>query len=56
MIVYKATNTLNGKVYIGQTIQTLDKRANQHYRDMRSIKKNTPFQDAIQKYGFGNFE
>lgn len=26
MIIYKATNLLNGKVYIGQTIQTLKDR------------------------------
>lgn len=30
MIVYKITNNLNGKVYIGLTLNPLDLRWNQH--------------------------
>ena len=56
MIIYKATNKINGKIYIGQTINTLAYRANQHLRETRSAKKkNTYFHNAIQKYGFENF-
>ena len=28
--IYKITNTLNGKVYIGQTVKRLQKRFTQH--------------------------
>ena len=30
-IIYKATNIKNNKVYIGQTIHTLEKRKRNHY-------------------------
>lgn len=56
MIIYKATNIINNKVYIGQTVNTLEYRANQHLRETKSNKrKNTYFHNAIQKYGFENF-
>lgn len=56
MIIYKATNIINNKVYIGQTTNTLEYRANQHLRETRSAKKkNTYFHNAINKYGFENF-
>ena len=29
-IIYKVTNKENGKIYIGQTIQTLNERKNKH--------------------------
>jgi len=28
--IYKITNILNGKIYIGQTVKTIEKRFNQH--------------------------
>ena len=34
-IIYKATNLVNGKVYIGQTINTLNKRKMEHYQDAK---------------------
>lgn len=57
MIVYKATNLVNGKVYIGQTVNSLEYRKDQHFRETRSDKrKNTYFHNAIEKYGENNFE
>lgn len=53
MIVYKATNILNGKVYIGITMKTLKHRISIHKKDAKS--KNTYFYRAINKYGFENF-
>ena len=48
MIIYKATNKKDGKVYIGQTKQELKDRAAQHYREARSEKrKTTPFHEAL---------
>lgn len=56
MTVYKATNLINNKVYIGQTHNAVEHRANQHWREAKSVKKkNTYFHEAILKYGFENF-
>lgn len=56
MIIYKAQNNINNKIYIGQTTQTLESRANQHYRDAKCKKKKHPFfHEEIIKYGFNNF-
>ncbi len=35
MIIYRATNLLNGKMYIGQTIKTLEKRRYSHISDAK---------------------
>jgi group I intron endonuclease len=57
MIIYKATNLINGKVYIGQTINTLRYRSEQHRREAKiDDRKHTYFHNAIRKYGFENFE
>ena len=54
MIIYKLTNKVNNKVYIGQTKQTLEARWNQHLVYMRK-KKNTKISNALRKYGPENF-
>ncbi len=52
MIIYKITNKINGKVYIGQTTRSLKERWWQHCRK----KAYCPFiHHAIQKYGKENF-
>lgn len=51
MIIYKFTNKLNGKIYIGQTTLTLKKRSSQHY----SAKDEVYFHRALKKYGKENF-
>lgn len=51
MIVYKITNKINGKIYIGQTIGTLRNRWNSHCRN----KKFSLITVAINKYGRENF-
>ena len=50
MIVYKITNLLSGKIYVGQTVRTLEKRINQHKRRTESA-----ISQAIKKYGWENF-
>jgi group I intron endonuclease len=58
MIIYKITNTINNKVYIGQTIVKLSDRISGHYADSkrdRKTKCKTKISKAISKYGFENF-
>lgn len=51
-IIYKITNTKNGKIYIGQTIRTLAERFTCHCKPCSASKKNgMPIAKAIQKYG-----
>lgn len=52
-IVYKYTNKINGKIYIGQTSFTLEQRAG---KDGSNYHGSTYFYSAIQKYGWNNFE
>jgi group I intron endonuclease len=54
-IVYKVTNLINGRVYIGQTYKTLEKRNQEHFSDaLYDFSKgitNQPFHLALMKYG-----
>ncbi len=54
MIVYKATNRINGKVYVGQTTYNLQQRRSTHIAGMNR-KNNTYFHNALLKYGIDNF-
>jgi group I intron endonuclease len=54
MIIYKATNKINGKIYIGKTMTTLKRRMSEHKR--RSKNSNMYFHNAIRKYGIENFD
>lgn len=49
--IYKITNKVNNKVYIGQTRYTVEFRWRQHQHK----KDNTYFHNAIRKYGAQNF-
>ena len=51
--IYKITNTINGKVYIGQTRRTLAVRWNQHKTCSRTY--GFPLYAAMRKYGVENF-
>ena len=55
MIIYKATNKINGKCYIGQTRHSLEHRKAIHLRCAKKGVK-THFYQAIRKYGEENFE
>lgn len=52
MIIYSATNTLNGKMYIGQTKKTLNERIVSHYKNRYKApaERRTHFQNALIKY------
>ena len=51
--LYKITNAVNGKTYIGITKQTLEERLTLHISHSRNPKY--PIQYAINKYGSENF-
>jgi len=58
-IIYKATNIVNSKVYIGQTTHTLEHRKKNHIALMncqiRNNKKILYFYKAIEKHGIDSF-
>ena len=54
MIVYKITNKVNGKVYIGQTSETLQKRFSRHM-GYQALEHDTKFYRAVRKYGKDSF-
>ena len=56
MIIYKVTNTINNKIYIGKTIRTLKERTQEHARDSKNNRYNFVFHNAIRKYGHENFK
>lgn len=54
--IYKITNTINGKMYIGKTEQTIEKRFQQHCSDsQRDGMSNRPLYKAMRKYGVDFF-
>jgi len=58
-MLYKATNKINGKCYIGQTMQDLEQRKAEHLSAAFSVKSkryNCHFCRAIRKYGKESFE
>ena len=57
MIIYKATNIKNNKIYIGATIRTLNERKSQHIScALRNADNNNRyFYNAIRKNGPENF-
>ena len=53
-IIYKATNTVNGKCYIGQTGVSLEARKRKHIS--AAEKRDIYFCNALRKYGKENFQ
>lgn len=55
--IYKVTNKINGKIYIGQTIQSVKDRWYRHCgkSGISKAELNTHFKRAILKYGKENF-
>ena len=57
--IYKVTNKINGKLYIGQTSRTLKKRKSAHISNSfnpNALDYDCAFHKAIRKYEPDNFE
>ena len=55
--IYKITNQINQKVYVGKTTKTIEKRWNEHISDsQRENICNRPLYKAFHKYGIENFK
>lgn len=53
--IYKITNSINGKIYIGKTYKTIEQRFKEHFKDSKRYK-NRPLYRAINKYGIESFK
>ena len=54
--IYKITNKINGKVYIGKTERDVEKRWQEHCRESKKKRcEKRPLYNAINKYGAENF-
>lgn len=54
--IYKITNKINGKVYIGKTMFSIEERWKQHCRErIRNRCEKRPLYNAMNKYGVENF-
>lgn len=54
--IYKITNDINNKVYIGKTEWSIEKRFKEHLRDAnKQYRQNRPLYRAIHKYGQEHF-
>lgn len=55
--IYLIVNNINGKLYVGKTYTTLDKRFKEHVSDSKKERnRNRPLYRAINKYGHDNFK
>lgn len=55
MYIYKITNKVNNKVYIGKTKKSIESRFRAHMRGAKK-KVNRHLYDAMNHYGYDNFE
>ena len=55
MLIYKVTNIINNKVYIGQTVKTLSQRKSEHKHRFLYENSHNKFYNTLKKYGWDNF-
>lgn len=55
--IYKIINTVNGKVYVGQSINIYERWAQHKYKSIypEELGYNSAIHAAMRKYGFENF-
>lgn len=55
--IYKITNLINQKIYVGKTTTTIEKRWRTHWEDSTRLDtSNRPLYKAFNKYGKENFK
>ena len=55
--IYKITNKINNKCYIGKTLKTIEERWKEHCKDyLRRSEEKRPLYSAMKKYGIENFK
>ena len=54
--IYKATNTINGKFYIGRCVGEIKEREYKHWWYATNKQSNAPFSNALRKYGRDAFK
>jgi hypothetical protein len=54
--IYRISNTVNGKVYIGQTINDPEIRWNSHKKNIKNKSINRPLVDAMRVLGIDKFK
>ena len=54
--IYKIENKINGKIYIGKTLKTIQERWKEHCHDFKRERcEKRPLYSAMNKYGIENF-
>lgn len=53
--IYKITNDINDKIYIGKTEFSIEKRWKEHCKDRLKNYENRPLYSAMNKYGVEHF-
>ena len=54
--IYKITNLINNKIYVGKTKYTIDSRYKNHLWSVKHHKTKSLLYDAMKKYGTENFK
>ncbi len=54
-IIYKCTNKLTSRIYIGQSIRSLQERALEHIKELKNKKKKGLWQEDYDLYGRDSF-
>lgn len=53
--IYKITNIINGKIYIGKTEETIERRFYEHKLSVKTSKKQNKLYSAMKHYGIDSF-
>lgn len=54
-IIYKCTNTINNKIYIGSTTRSLEVRKHEHLKELKNNKKGGTWQEEYNYFGIKSF-